>query len=327
MTYQALCVETVSKHPVLSDYEFLPLEKGQVRLKMLYAPINPADFNMMDAHYVIQPDCPFILGNEGVGVVDAVADDVDSSWLGKRVFFPFQMRHQWVGFWANYVSLPVQGCIVVPDFMDDQQAAMISINPLTAWVILADCMDLNAGDWIIQNAANSALGRWFIYIANQLGIHTVNIVRNDAMIEPLKLLGADSVIVYDDHFSKQVPQKGSFKLALNGVGGHSAKELSKCLDYGGILMTYGAMSKEAVCIGNVALIYKCIIATGFNRSLWAESVSIDHVKTIYKRLFEMLQHSSFLIPVKQVFCLDDYTDALGMAQQASLGGKVLFRLS
>ena len=327
MTYRSLCIKTLSEKPVLVDQDLLALEKGQVRLKMLYAPINPADFNMMDGHYVIQADCPFVLGNEGVGVVDSVGDDVDSSWIGKRVFFPFQMRRQWFGFWADYVTLPIKGCIEVPDFMDDHQAAMMAINPLTALVVLSDRVSLKKGDWIIQNAANSALGRWFIYVAHYYGFHTVNIVRRDSLVEPLKQLGADSVIVYEDQFSKQLPQKGRFKLALNGVGGASAKELSKCLDYQGMLITYGAMGREPVCVGNVALIYKCIISTGFNRSLWAESVSFDYVQDYYDRLFAMLKTQSFSIPIKHVFELADYSDALAMAQQSNLDGKVLFRFS
>jgi len=327
MTYRSLCIKTLSEKPVLVDQDLLALEKGQVRLKMLYAPINPADFNMMDGHYVIQPDCPFVLGNEGVGVVDSVGDDVDSSWIGKRVFFPFQMRNQWFGFWADYVTVPVQGCIIVPDFIDDQQAAMLAINPLTALVVLSEMVSLQKGDWIIQNAANSALGRWFIYLAHYYGFHSVNIVRRDSLFEPLKQIGADLVMVYEDQFSKKLSQKGEFKLALNGVGGASAKELSKCLDYQGTLVTYGAMGKEPVCIGNVALIYKCIVSTGFNRSLWTESVSVEQVVQYYDQLFGMLQEKVFSIPVKQVFDVDDYQQALVLAQQSGIDGKVLFRFN
>tara|TARA_B100000427_G_scaffold160036_1_gene133066 strand:+ start:7294 stop:8277 length:984 start_codon:yes stop_codon:yes gene_type:complete len=327
MTVRSICLSKLSEPPVIIESSLKALKPDQVRLKMLFSPINPADLNMMDGHYVIQPDCPFTLGNEGVGVIVERGADVDQELVGKRVFFPFQTRNQWFGFWSNYVTVTAKGCILVPDFIDDQQAAMLGINPLTALVMLTQYGALTKDDWIVQNAANSALGRWVIYIANQLGFQTINIIRDEAMINPLLELGAQSVLVFEKNFSRNISQKGSIKLALNGVGGDSAKELAKCLGSQGTLVTYGAMSKEPVSIGNVALIYKCILATGFNRSVWAESMSVEDITNLYNRLFTMLKRNPFTIPVNDVFDFCDVKPALNRAFQSGLNGKVLLRFS
>jgi len=329
MTFRSLCIESLDQKPRLIEKTPKPLNKGWVRLKMLYAPINPADINMMHNQYVIQPQPPFVLGNEGVGFVDALGESVAKDWLGKRVIFPGQSRDQWFGFWSEYVDVPVEGCIQIPEFISNEQASMMSINPLTALVILDTYANLKEGDWIIQNAANSALGHWFVYLAKQRGLHSVNIVRRDIAQESLLQLGATHVVVDADGKlkPKQLPQSGNFKLALNGVGWLASKVLASCLDYNGTMVTYGAMAKEPVYVGNVALIYKTIQVLGFNRTLWAETVSMNTISAYYDCLFGYLQQFPCEIPIAHCFDLNAYESAIAKAQESKLNGKILLRLS
>ena len=300
---------------------------GFLRVKMIYAPINPADLNMIEGRYVIQPDCPFTMGNEGVGLVEDVGNGCDRSWIGKRVICPVQHQQQWFGFWTQYVDLPFDQCVCIPDFIDDEQASMLSINPLTALVLLDQFGDLKSDDWIIQNAANSGLGRWVIYLANQKKIKTVNVVRRDSLIDELIESGADEVIVYEAGVAKKLSQRGRCRLALNGVGGGSAKELSKWLTPNGTMVTYGAMSKEPVVVGNVALIYHNIVVTGFNRSVWAELTDFSTIQSYYDRLFSYLNTCNFSIPIHKIFALDDFKQGIVCAAKPMLNGKVLLRLN
>ena len=187
---------------------------------------------------------------------------------------------------------------------------MLSINPLTAYKLLTSFSTLNKGDWVIQNAANSAVGRWVIYLANQLQLHTVNIVRREALVDDLRTLGAQEVIVEHNRFSQSVPQKGRCKLALNGVGGASAKEIAKCLDYKGHLVTYGAMAKEPLTFGNALFIFNTITASGFNRTHWIQEIERSAVQTIYNQLFDWLNDTPFQIPIHQCFDFTSIDEAL-----------------
>src|SRR5437764_13671502 len=99
---------------------------------------------------------------------------------------------------------------------------MLKINPMTAWRLLHDYVDLQRGDWLIQNAANSAAGRAVIQIAHELGYKTVNVVRRPELIADLRLEGGDVVLVDGENLREQVKDAladAPIRLGLNAVGG------------------------------------------------------------------------------------------------------------
>ena len=84
---------------------------------------------------------------------------------------------------------------------------MLKINPLTAWRMLHDFVRLEKGDWVIQNAANSAAGRAVIQIAHELGYRTVNVVRRKELIEELRAEGGDVVLLDNDELREAAPPR------------------------------------------------------------------------------------------------------------------------
>ena len=104
---------------------------------------------------------------------------------------------------------------------------MLKINPLTAWQLLRGYVELKSGDWVIQNAANSAAGRAVIQIAHAFGYKTVNVVRREELIENYDPKG-DVVLL--DHGNlrsvvKDATGGAAIRLGLNAVGGESALRL------------------------------------------------------------------------------------------------------
>ncbi|MDC0036852.1 zinc-dependent alcohol dehydrogenase family protein [bacterium] len=309
--------------PHCDELPLKPLKNGQIRLNVIASPINPADINMLEGMYVTQPEPPFVLGNEGVGEVVECGPDVSESWLGQRVIVPYQHQEMWDGWWQEQRVVSIHQCIQVPESISDEQAAMLSINPITAYELLSSFSALNPGDWIIQNAANSALGRWVIYIAKQRGIKTVNVVRRESLTDELMALGANEVVVDGPDLATRVSQKGNCKLALNGVGGESASQLARCLVPEGYLLTYGAMGRQPVTLSNALLIYKRIHACGFNRTLWAKDLPLSELQSRYNQIFEWLTKTPFTLPIHRQFPLANMNEALRCAQQEQLNGKVL----
>ena len=80
--------------------------------------------------------------------------------------------------WAQRRRIGATDAIPLPDGIDLKQAAMLRINPATALCLLEDHVALKPGDWVIQDVANSAVGRHLIVLARQKGVHTINVVRN-----------------------------------------------------------------------------------------------------------------------------------------------------
>lgn len=308
------------------------LKPKQVLVKMMMAPINPSDINMMEGTYFVQPHLPAVMGNEGVGRVYEVGSDVKGLEVGDWVI---PSDTAW-GTWQTFKVANDEDVIKLPNDIPVISAATLSVNPCTAYRILKDYVDLGPGDVIIQNGSNSGVGVSVIQLAREWKIVTVNIVRDRPDIDKLKRslqdLGAD--IVVTEEFVRTPQMKdlwaslpGRPKLALNCVGGNSATELLRHLDQGGVMVTYGGMSKRPVIAPTGALIFKEVKLCGY----WNTSWNRKHKKDLKR--FEMMadicnliRKSKFVPPPCELFFLDNYKAAVEKATEGFKGGKIVFQM-
>src|SRR5215510_9468320 len=165
-------------------------DADEVVVKMRAAPINPADLNQIEGKYPVRPALSATPGFEGAGVVSELGAGVKSLTSSALVILPHN-----VGIWRDAVAVKAKELVVVPDGIEPVQAAMLKINPLTAWRLLHDYVDFKKGQWLIQNAANSAAGRDVIQIAHDLGYKTVNVVRRAELVDEVRAEGGDVVFV------------------------------------------------------------------------------------------------------------------------------------
>ena len=139
-----------------------------------------------------------------------------------------------------------------------------------------DYVDLQKGDWLIQNAANSAAGRDVIHIAHELGYKTVNVVRRAELVDELRAEGGDVVLVDGDNLRsevKSVTGGASIRLGLNSVGGDSALRLANCLAPGGTLVSFGAMSLQPLKIPTGLFIFKDLRFRGIWINKWYDNAT------------------------------------------------------
>ncbi|HEU0210173.1 MAG TPA: 2-enoyl thioester reductase domain-containing protein, partial [Candidatus Udaeobacter sp.] len=199
-------------------------------VKMRAAPINPADLNQIEGKYPMRPELPATPGFEGAGMIVELGSGVNDLTTGELVILPHN-----VGTWRDALTVKAEDLVVVPEGIQPAQAAMLKINPLTAWRLLHDYVNLQKGDWLIQNAANSAAGRHVIQIAHELGYRTVNVVRRPEVIDELRAERGDVVLVDGDNLRGEVKNAtgdAPIRLGLNSVGGDSALRLANCLASG-----------------------------------------------------------------------------------------------
>ncbi|HSH08796.1 MAG TPA: 2-enoyl thioester reductase domain-containing protein, partial [Oceanipulchritudo sp.] len=228
---------------------------GEVLLRILASPVHPSDFGMILGKYGRLKTLPAIAGREGLAEIAALGQDVTDFQVGDRVMVPDEM-----GAWQTCGTVPAKGLFRVPADIPVEMAAMVSVNPPTAWRLLRDS-GLTEGDWVVQNAANSAVGLHVIEMAQHLGLKTLNVVRRAELLEPLLKHGADHVVLEDSGYEKQVREITGGQpvmLALNSVGGESAIRLVNALSTGGTHVTFGAMQFEAVRFPTRALIFEGI---------------------------------------------------------------------
>ncbi|MGB8901696.1 MAG: alcohol dehydrogenase, partial [Methylocella sp.] len=71
----------------------------------------------------------------------------------------------------------------------------MGVNPPTAYFLLTNIVKLPRASWVIQNGANSGVGRATVAIAKSLGLKTINVVRREEVVAEMKALGGDIVLV------------------------------------------------------------------------------------------------------------------------------------
>jgi trans-2-enoyl-CoA reductase len=295
---------------------------GEVLIHVEASPINPADLNLIEGKYPKRPELPAVAGIEGAGVISGIGPEVSGLSVGDRVLIPHG-----TGAWREYVTVPAPGVFIIPPNVPPFQAAMLKINPTTAWRMLHDFVKLDPGDWILQNAANSAVGRAIIVMAKAMGVHTVNVVRRPELIPELRALGADHVFVESETLSQQIEQAAAFdrvRLALNAVGGESALRLANALSRRGVLVTYGAMGRQPMRIPNGLLIFKNLVWTGFWISAWYKHASQQEVSEMFGNIFPLLASGALHVPVAATYPLDAFQEAIRHASEEGRSGKILF---
>src|ERR1700757_923964 len=272
-------------------------------VKMRAAPINPADLNQIEGKYPVRFTLPATPGFEGAGIVVELGTDVKSLTKGCLVILPHN-----VGTWRGAVAAKAEDLIVVPDGIDPAQAAMLKINPLTAWRLLHDYVDLQKGDWLIQNAANSAAGRDVIQIAHQPGYKTVNVVRRPEVIDELRAEGGEVVLVDGDNLREEVKSAtggAPIRLGLNSVGGDSALRLANCLAPGGTLVSFGAMGLQPLKIPTGLLIFKDLRFRGIWINKWYDNASPSQRMETFRPLFDMARRGLLKTKVEKAYPLNE----------------------
>jgi trans-2-enoyl-CoA reductase len=292
---------------------------------MRAAPINPADLNQIEGKYPVRAQLPATPGFEGAGIVADVGPNVTNVAVGALVILPHN-----VGTWRDAVAVKADELVVVPTGIKPVHAAMLKINPMTAWRLLHDYVDLARGDWLIQNAANSAAGRAVIQIAHELGYKTVNVVRRSELIGELRAEGGDVVLVDSENLRREVEDAIAgppIRLGLNAVGGESALRLANCLAPGSTLVTYGAMSLQPLKIPNGLLIFKDLRFRGIWINKWYDSATPAQRMEAFQRLFEMAKRGLLQTKVEKAYPLSEAKAAVAHATRGQRSGKIIFEFA
>lgn len=303
----------------LESLDLPPLGEGEVRLKILAAPVNPADLNLIEGTYGMKPPLPAVPGIEGCGEV--VESNSPGFATGDRAIV---LRR--AGSWATHVQIGAENLFKLPAGIDPLQGAMLKVNPATAWRLLTGFGKPPAGSWIAQNAANSAVGRCVIVLAKKLGIHTMNLVRREELKEELLALGADEVLLDDDsavESLKAATDRPRPVLAFNCVGGESALRLMNLLGSGGIHVTYGAMARRPLTVPNGLLIFKDLQIRGLWITKWIENAPHEELEEVYGQLAAALASGTLSMPVDRTYGLGEFSDAIARLSESDRNGKVL----
>jgi len=297
-----------------------PPSGGEIVFDVLAFPINPADLSMIRGSYRLRPPLPATPGAECVGRVAAVGAGVARLRPGDLVL---NMQRE---NWTQRRRIAETDAIPVPAGVDLAQAAMLRINPATALLLLLDHVALAPGDWVIQNVANSAVGRHLIVLAKARGVRTINVVRRDDIAAELRALGADAVLADGPDLAERAHAAaggGPIRLGIDAVSGAATKRIADCVGDGGVVVSYGSMSGEDPVMSRAAMSFRQVSLTSFNLGRGLAKRTPDQVRALYADLAAKVRDGVLQAPVDSLYPLEDIGRALARAQEGGRDGKVL----
>lgn len=295
-----------------------PPPPGHIVVQVLAFPINPADLLTVSGNYPRTDSTNPVIGSEAVGIVQQIAEDVTHIRVGDRAMILDRDN------WSEQRTVPAERVIVLRADIDPIRLATLKVNPATAQMMLHRYTTLAAGDWIIQNAANSSVGRLVVQLAARQGIHTYNIVRSLDQRAGLETLGATIIATHNEPYPAHLPAP---HLGLDAVGGASTGNMTAALAPGSTVITYGALSGQPFTVDPTDLVFRDIRYRGFWLTRELAGPVTAQTRTMYQELEDLINRGELHDQVDSVHHLTDIKAALARAQSPDRSGKVIVSLT
>jgi NADPH2:quinone reductase len=325
---------------------------GQIRVRVLKAALHPSDLNYIRGEYRagierliwnygeerpsfdparqnLHPELPCIPGGEGVGVVDACGEGIDSEqWMGKRVAMAAGPPN---GTWQEYVVAAPHQLSPVPDALSDEQAALTMLVPLTSLIMTRHVLGVGEGQWLLMSAGASAVSKLVVNIGRHFGFKTISMVREEELaVVPPEQLGDVIINTTTQDIREEVKRATDgrgVEFALDCVGGKMAEEMLVCLTAGGRMLLYGTLGGPSFTIHSRDLMMPNAFVGGFYFTGWLAAQKPEKLREVMGELGKLSAGGMFHIPVEEEYPLADAVEAIRASLTPGRAGKVLLDMT
>ncbi len=299
--------------------------RGQVQVDVRAFPIHPGDLvgvGFGPPH----PGQRTVAGLEATGVVVATGPGVDTLGIGTRVtVFPNP------GSWAQRINVAAEVAVPVPDSVNQDVAAQMVCNPLTALLLYRAAQQhfsVGFDGMIVNNAANSSVGRLFTVGADRHRIATIGVVRSAERAHELAARYPDVPVVSTDSPDwvqqiRTIADGRPIPVALDPVGGTIAGHLMSLLSSGGTLITYGAMAQENIPLHAAALVGGEIGIRGLTIGRWLSGVAPERRASDIAGVVAIVTTKPEEFDVAGTYALDQITEAVQHVNRPGKTGAVI----
>lgn len=278
---------------------------GQVRLRQTAAGLNFIDVYHRTGLYPLQ--LPTVLGLEGTGVVEEVGPDISEFKVGDRVAYASAP-----GAYAETRLAPVDRLVLLPDGIEDRQAAAMMLKGMTAQYLIRRIHRVKSGDTILIHAAAGGVGSIVCQWAHSLGATIIGTVGSEAKAQTAKANGCDYPIIYtqEDFVSRvaEITNGNKVDVVYDSVGKDTFLKSLDCLKPMGMLVSFGQSS------GSVQPFEPGLLAAKGSLFLTRPTLMTYTAKradllTTANDLFEVVQSGAVKIPISQTYPLKDAAQA------------------
>ena len=294
--------------------------RGQVLVRMVLSPVHNHDLMTVAGQYGFKPDLPAVPGTEAVGVIEALGEGVEHLQVGQRVAGGAN------GTWAQYYLADAGGLVVVPDSVGDETACQLISMPLSAKMLL-ESLDVPEGDWIVQNAANGAVGKLVAQYGAERGIKVLGLVRRSDAVEDLKALGIGNVVATDadgwQDRARALIGDAKVSRAVDSLGGDGAAQVLSVASDGAVLVSFGAMTQQPLKISPSDLLFRGITVKGF----WGARppVKRERILAFIGELVRDAAEGKLVLPIEKAYPIEEVAEAARASGEPGRKGKVAIR--
>lgn len=317
----------------VSDIPEPEAKSGEVKVRMLASPINPSDLMTIRGTYGKLPTLPATPGFEGVGIVESSGGGLMGKFLvGKRV----AVLNGVTGNWCEQTVINAKQAIPLPADLALEQAAMFFVNPATAYIMTRKVLQIPKGEWLLQTASGSALGRMVIRLGQRFGFRTLNIVRRKEQIDELKSMGADAVIAFDpkEHelsylqqaIQTETGQSGA-RYAIDPIGGATGSAVVQTLGSNGRLLVFGTLDDAPLSFSSRVLMTQGARVEGFWLARWMQQQKLVGKLKLVRAITRLMREGTLVSEVGETFPLERIAEAVQTAEATGRGGKTLLTIS
>lgn len=299
---------------------------GEVLLRVRHAGLNPADYYLAQGQYPARPPMPHVLGRDGMGTIEEIGDGVDTFAPGDRAVIlrgPVGVD-RW-GTFAEYVAVPHDLLVPVPDGWSEQQAAGAPLVYLTAWQALTQWGDI-APATILVTGATGGVGIASLQLGKALGHRVICLSRSEEKAQALRGMGAD--LVLDPGAEDLVARVREFAgrngvaLAVDNVAGELFNKLLDVMGMNGRISCVGQLAGSVPNFRTGKLFFKRLRVGGVAVGSYTREEAHAH----WRRVVALLDAAGARPVVDSVFPFAQLKDAFAHLQRGPLG-KVLVEIA
>lgn len=290
----------------------------EVLLNMKAIGLNFADIYRRKGNYHLEGEPPFILGYEGAGMVAKVGANVQGIRIGDRIAFADVPHAN-----AEFVAVPVEKAIPLPETISFEEAASVLLQGLTAHYLTKDSYPVKKKDIVLVHAAAGGVGQLLVQIVKLLGGTVIGLTSSIEKAAAAKEAGADKVFLYKDDWKRQILE------ATNGKGvnvvyesvGSTLQDSFDVTRIGGTVVFYGMAGGDPALVDPRMLMDTSKTLTGGD--LWNVLTSREERIARSAELFQWMTKGKVKVSDPTTFALSDGQEAHRYLESRQSTGKIL----
>lgn len=304
---------------------------GEVLVRMLASPVNPSDLLYVRGEYTLQPKLPAGPGFEGVGIVEKTGSGLRAKIMqGKRVAVLSRIG----GNWAERNTVPATQVIPLSNQLSVNQAATFFVNPATAFIMTRLVLQVPQGEWLLQTAAASTLGKMIVRLGQRFGFKTLCVVRREQQVEELQREGATRTIVFDSASEEPAKLVDAVQTATDGQGvpfaidpvaGTVGSAVARCLAKGGRMLAYGSLSGAPLQFSPRDLMTPGASLEGFWLGNFMEKQPLLKKLSLVRTITKLVLDGTLASEIGSTFPLEEVEQAVNAAEASN--GKTLLQIA